>query len=200
MNIQCRALGPVQANCYLVTQDGHALIIDPGDKIVDLSTWLDGNELDAILLTHAHFDHIAGLDSILENYPVPVYLHSSEHSFLQDTKLNASAYFYQRVISYAQPKSLVEGPMHIGTFDLKIDHTPGHSIGSCCIRIGECLFTGDTLFQGSCGRIDLPTGSLEQMEQSLARLKKLPPSLRIYPGHGPDSTMEQEKQWNPYLR
>lgn len=202
MEIICKPLGPVQANCYVIIDNGHALVIDPGDEYIELKSILRkyNAELDAVLLTHAHFDHIAGVDAMLKDFPVDVYLNPAEFDFLSDARLNASLSFYQQVVCHAKPKALKEGRQQIESFTVDVKFTPGHSIGSSIFRIENNVFTGDTLFQGSVGRMDLPTGSAAQMEESIAYLKTLPDEWNVYPGHGPQSKIEYEKRWNPYFR
>ena len=195
-------LGPVEANCYVVVKDHHALVIDPGDDFSALKRLLTEEEatLDAILLTHAHFDHIGGLDGLIEEYGVDVYMNPKEFDFLDDMRLNGSAYFYATVKSHAVPKAVHDGMQKIGAFEVEAKTLPGHSVGSTIYRIEDTLFTGDVLFQGSVGRVDLPTGSERDMMASIQYLKTLPQDLVVYPGHGPATTIGQELRWNPYFR
>ena len=195
-------LGPVEANCYVVVKDHHALVIDPGDDFSALKRLLTEEEatLDAILLTHAHFDHIGGLDGLIEEYGVDVYMNPKEFDFLDDMRLNGSAYFYAKVKSHAVPKAVHDGMQKIGAFEVEAKTLPGHSVGSTIYRIEDALFTGDVLFQGSVGRVDLPTGSERDMMASIQYLKTLPQDLVVYPGHGPATTIGQELRWNPYFR
>ncbi len=195
-------LGPVEANCYVVVKDHHALVIDPGDDFSALKRLLTEEEatLDAILLTHAHFDHIGGLDGLIEEDGVDVYMNPKEFDFLDDMRLNGSAYFYAKVKSHAVPKAVHDGMQKIGAFEVEAKTLPGHSVGSTIYRIEDALFTGDVLFQGSVGRVDLPTGSERDMMASIQYLKTLPQDLVVYPGHGPATTIGQELRWNPYFR
>lgn len=202
MEIVNRVLGPVQTNCYILMDQGHALIIDPGAPIQDLDAILDAHQcqLDAICLTHAHFDHIGGIPSILEKYPVDVYVHPKEFSFFADTKLNVSQAFMQPFSFACEPKALKEGKQTIGSFDLDVLYTPGHSVGSLCILYKDILFSGDTLFMGSIGRTDMVTGSYSEIIHSLEKLKTLKLNYYVLPGHGPQSSLDDEKQWNSYMR
>lgn len=202
MEIVNRVLGPVQTNCYILMDQGHALIIDPGAPIQDLDAILDAHQcqLDAICLTHAHFDHIGGIPSILEKYPVDVYVHPKEFSFFADTKLNVSQAFMQPFSFACEPKALKEGKQTIGSFDLDVLYTPGHSVGSLCILYKDILFSGDTLFMGSIGRTDMVTGSYSEIIHSLEKLNALKLNYYVLPGHGPQSSLDDEKQWNSYMR
>lgn len=202
MKVITRELGPVQTNCYVVIEKHHALVIDPGGVFTDLEMILKDNEadLEAILLTHAHFDHIEGIESILRKHDVPVYLNPREFDFLKDPTLNVSEMFITRYTCQIQPTEMHEGKNTIGHFEVTALYTPGHSIGSMVFLIDQVMFSGDCLFQGSIGRTDMATGSMDQMMSSLEKLKKLYINYIVYPGHGPATTLAQEKQWNPYLR
>lgn len=202
MKVLCVPLGPVEANCYVVIDQERALVIDPGGSFPDLDKILKSNHarLEAVLLTHAHFDHIGGLDEMLERYGVDVYLNPLEFDFLKNASLNSSSTFGGYLTSKAVPKPLYDGSQSIGGFEVTAMTLPGHTVGSTVIAIGNDLFTGDVLFQGSVGRTDLATGSWSQMIQSIQYLKKLPDDTIVYPGHGPSTTIGQEKQWNPYFR
>lgn len=197
MELFSLCLGMVQTNCYLLKKEGHALVIDPGDTF-DIHSFLKQEELvlDGVLLTHAHFDHIKGVDFICDAFSCPVYVHSSETTFLKDPYYNASQSFYETIICHTEPKSFREGKLKIGVFDIEVIHTPGHTCGSCCFLIDGILFSGDTLFQGSIGRMDLPTGSVIDMKKSLVRLSMLPESLKVYPGHGNPTSIGIEKNIN----
>lgn len=202
MKVLCVPLGPVEANCYVVIDQERALVIDPSGSFPDLDKILKSNHarLEAVLLTHAHFDHIGGLDEMLERYGVDVYLNPLEFDFLKNASLNSSSTFGGYLTSKAVPKPLYDGSQSIGGFEVTAMTLPGHTVGSTVIAIGNDLFTGDVLFQGSVGRTDLATGSWSQMIQSIQYLKKLPDDTIVYPGHGPSTTIGQEKQWNPYFR
>ena len=175
MKVITRMLGPIDTNCYVLINEGHALVIDPGGPFDDLDAILKSENavLDAIALTHAHFDHIGGIPSILEKHPVPVYVHSSEFDFFDDDKLNVSSYFGMPFRCKVSPTALTLPKCKIGAFELEVLHTPGHTRGSCVFLIDQYMFSGDTLFMGSCGRVDMPTGSYSQMNESLHTLKKL---------------------------
>ena len=186
MKVLQQPLGPVQANCYLVMENHHAILIDPADMYPNLEIILKENEctLEAIVLTHAHFDHISGVDKIVDAFHCDVYLNPNEFDFLQDPDLNSSSAFYMDVTCVAKCKPILEG----------------HSIGSTVLKIKDCLFTGDVLFQGSIGRMDLATGSVSSMKQSLKKLVQLDKDYKVYPGHGPSTSLSQEKKWNESLK
>ena len=202
MKVIQQPLGPVQANCYLVMENHHALIIDPADTLPNLDEILNQNDctLDAIVLTHAHFDHISGVDKIVNKFGCDVYLNPNEFDFLLDPNLNSSSAFYMDVTCNANAKPLIEGKNEIAGFEVEAIYCPGHSIGSTVLKIEDCLFTGDVLFQGSIGRMDLATGSVSSMKQSLKKLVQLDKDYKVYPGHGPSTSLSQEKKWNESLK
>ena len=202
MKVLQQPLGPVQANCYLVMENHHAILIDPADMYPNLEFILKENEctLEAIVLTHAHFDHISGIDKIVDAFHCDVYLNPNEFDFLQDPDLNSSSAFYMDVTCGAKCKPILEGKNTIAGFDIEAMYCPGHSIGSTVLKIEDCLFTGDVLFQGSIGRMDLATGSVSSMKQSLKKLVQLDKDYKVYPGHGPSTSLSQEKKWNENLK
>lgn len=202
MKVLQQPLGPVQANCYLVMENHHAILIDPADMYPNLEFILKENEctLEAIVLTHAHFDHISGIDKIVDAFHCDVYLNPGEFDFLQDPDLNSSSAFYMDVTCNAKCKPILEGKNTIAGFDIEAMYCPGHSVGSTVLKIEDCLFTGDVLFQGSIGRMDLATGSVSSMKQSLKKLAQLDKDYKVYPGHGPSTSLSQEKKWKESLK
>lgn len=202
MKIITKPLGPVQANCYLIIDNHHSILIDPGAKYKDIDLILKENEadLEAILLTHAHFDHMGGIDWLCEKFNIPVYLNPSEFEFLSNPTYNSSDCFMMDVSSDVKPRKLKEGLNEIGHFKVEAIFCPGHSIGSTVFKILDQLFTGDVLFQGSIGRTDLYSGSNSMMFESLKKLASLQEDYSIYPGHGPSSSLFLEKKWNEYLK
>jgi glyoxylase-like metal-dependent hydrolase (beta-lactamase superfamily II) len=201
MQVLCQALGPVAANCYIVVDDGRALIIDPGASFKELKGILDAlhAKLEAILLTHAHFDHIAGVDELVKEFNVDVYMNPAEFDFLANEKKNGAESFGMNCVCKAKPMPVKAGLQNIGGFEVRAIFLPGHSKGSTAYQIGNNLFSGDVLFQGSIGRTDLYSGSAAEMKKSLAFLKNLSPDLVVYPGHGPSTTLGQEFDYNPYF-
>ena len=177
------------SNCYILTCDGHAAVIDPS---TDARTILnavksEGATLDFILLTHGHFDHIVSVDSLRDLTGAPLMIHKFDAEMLADARKNAFYTFFRMDRTYRAPeKALVDGDeLQLGSETIRVIHTPGHSQGSVCYLCnGELLITGDTLFSNNYGRYDLWGGDAQTLFASLSDLRRLPQSLPIYPGHG----------------
>ncbi|NTW72329.1 MAG: MBL fold metallo-hydrolase [Eubacteriaceae bacterium] len=191
-------------NSYLIGEGESAILIDPVGKAGEFSRLLEeeGLKLKGIILTHGHYDHIASLNDLMDEFDVKVYIHKEDEKMLFKSELNLSIFFGEDY-SYQYPynvEEVKEGIEYVfGEIKLEILHTPGHTPGSICIRYGGHLFTGDTLFCGSMGRTDFPGGDLNVMMESLGKIKKLDDRLMIYPGHGETSSIRSELDLNPYL-
>ena len=197
-------VGLYEANCIILWNESNkALIIDPGADADLITEYIEKAKLEpvAVFLTHGHFDHVSGVDGILEKYTLPVYLHSGDKELLF-CDLNISQPGYPRIMREdAINYSLDEGD-EVPLFGGKILHTPGHSKGSTCLYFesDKLLISGDTLFSGSIGRTDLPGGSYMQIMKSLKRLTELPDETMVISGHGPITNIRSEKLDNPYLQ
>ncbi|AIY05293.1 hypothetical protein Plano_1328 [Planococcus sp. PAMC 21323] len=202
-------LGPIQTNCYIISDDQkNCLIFDPGEESAKIEAVLKKKGLTpiAILLTHAHFDHIGAVDDIRERYSIPVYLHHLEKDWLSRPNLNGSGK-YAAMPDYRLKDADVlltdEKILEIGSFKMDIFHTPGHSPGSVSYSFGNEGFAivGDVIFRGSIGRTDLIDGSEKRLLQSIEEsILPLPEHMILYPGHGPETTPEQELASNPFLK
>ncbi|UOQ93730.1 MBL fold metallo-hydrolase [Halobacillus shinanisalinarum] len=198
-------LGPLATNAYIIYENHQALIIDPGgdfDKLQEFILERDLN-VNAILLTHAHFDHIGAVEETRKAYQAPVYLHEAESNWLSDPSLNGSALFQIEEIKATPADFILEpGIKEIGPFTFEVRHTPGHSPGSMSFVFRNQRFTigGDTLFQQGMGRTDLPGGNRHQLTKSIQeQLFSLRNDMRIYPGHGLPTTIGEEKANNPFF-
>lgn len=193
-------LGMIGTNCYLLWEDNHVLIIDPASKSNKLkeSIELQNGIVDGIVLTHGHFDHIAGVDAIADYFKCNVYVNELDAPLLTDTHLNLSEsqnITVQHPVSYLGP-----GKQTIGKFVFDFIDAPGHSEGSSMLLWHEHLICGDVLFQGSIGRTDFYTSSNTRMMQTLQMVKTMDPDLKVHPGHGESTTIHQELLTNPYLQ
>lgn len=187
-------LGPLQTNCYILPgEDGRCLAIDPGDEPEKVLAFLEGKglTLDSILLTHGHFDHVGAVKELAAETGCRVFL--CQEDLALPPAITAGT--LSCTDTYAEGDSLC-----LAGLPFAVLHTPGHTPGSVCLRFADCLFSGDTLFEGSCGRTDLPGGNGKQMRDSLNRLAALEGNCAIYPGHGGATTLDEEKRYNYYLR
>lgn len=197
--------GPIETNTYVLSkEDGAGVIIDPSSGCAEVLKYCDDQQIriEAICLTHCHFDHFMGIEEIIFLYPeAAVWVHPLEKPFLASNELNGS-YLMGMNISYGGPiQELYEGAMMIGGFEFKVLHVPGHSPGSCAFIIGRCCFSGDTLFAGSIGRFDFPGCNGAALVKNIReKLFVLPEDTIVFPGHGGRTSIKREKHYNPYFK
>lgn len=194
MNIVRLPLGAYQTNTYILFNEGSGkcLVIDPGYEPRKILNYVNELMLDveAILLTHGHFDHVGGVKEIAADTDCRVFLNDRENAMppmMTAGKLYATDF-------YDEGDTLT-----LAGLTFTVLATPGHTPGSVCLDFGEDLFTGDTLFAGSCGRTDLPCGDGHQLHASLKKLAQIQGNRNVYPGHGPESDLDEERKSNPYL-
>ena len=188
MKIELLCRGMVESNCYALVSDGEAVLVDAGAHPDDIDAALQkrGLRLRAILLTHGHFDHILGVEAIAEKHRVPVYIHENDEEMLSDGMKNAySVFFGGEWGEFHGAGTFRDGDvLTIFGEEIEVIHTPGHSEGSVCFKVGNSLFTGDTIFSRGTGRCDLYSGDTDKIRASIAMLDTLPADMTIYPGHG----------------
>lgn len=205
LKIKVLVVGMVQTNCYVLSNvhSKKAVIVDPGDQGNRILSYLreEGLELEGILLTHGHFDHIMAVKDILENYHVPVYAFEEEQDLLEDARLNCSVQLGQMTTVAGASYKTGKDTFEAAGFPVKLIETPGHTKGSCCYYFEKngCLFSGDTLFMESVGRTDLPTGNGQKIIESVKSLMELPADTIVFTGHGEATTIKYESANNPFL-
>ena len=192
-------VGPIGTKCYIIGDEETKMgaIIDPGDEAERILRVVHelGLNIQFILLTHGHYDHTTGVNGILQYLQVPVYIHKEEISAKGS---NAGGLQFGPI---PQIRNYDEGDqLTLGHLTIDVMHTPGHSKGSVTLKVGDVLFTGDTLFRDSCGRTDFQGGSYKDMLRSLKRLHDLPGDYQVYPGHEAPTTLSRERARNLYMR
>ncbi len=211
ISIYCLVLGIMKVNCWIVKDNAtsYTAIIDPGgfrysdsvDKIVDKCKDI-GAIPKAVILTHAHFDHMMSLDAVRERFKVPLYIQEEDNEALGEPEHT----YMNRYAKSDKPSAPAEYPLKdgdiitLGETEFKVMHTPGHTMGSMCLITDGHIFSGDTLFAGSVGRCDLYGGDEFALRYSLRQLTSLDGNYKIHPGHGGTTTLEREKLNNIYLK
>ena len=198
MLIKTLPVGQLETNCYVVTNEAtlECVVIDPGDESNTILDYLEDNRLKcrAILLTHGHYDHVGAVDAVAEETGAVVYMNP----------LDAAGTSRDYHFPYAMPEGAIAygdgDAVDVAGLHFDVIGTPGHTKGGVSLRCENALFTGDTLFKGSCGRTDLPGGDMDEELASLKKLCSLPGDYEVYPGHMDSSTLERERMFNYYCR
>ena len=198
MLIKTLPVGQLETNCYVVT-DENALVcavIDPGDESNTILDYIEDNKLSckAILITHAHFDHVSAVNAMLEATGAELYMCEKD---LELAKTGASGRFTPPENTHFYRDG---DEVKVAGLTFKVMETPGHTPGGVTLICGDALFTGDTLFRGSCGRTDLPGGDMRAELRSLKRIASLEGDYEVYPGHAESSMLSIEREHNPYVR
>lgn len=194
MKIETIKVGEYRTNCYLVREGQEAFLVDPGFDAENILDALNGLDLKFILLTHGHFDHVLAVDKIKEQYPkVDVYINEKDIFLLDD--LMEQGMFVGKLLHFFKSSVVAFGEndsLNFAGKTIRVIETPGHTPGGNCYLISSNLFSGDTLFYHTYGRVDLPYSNKDQMLKSLKKLSKLPENTKIWPGHGKNSTINEE--------
>ena len=199
-------VGELGTNCYIYRDEatGRCALIDPGGMNARLEKAIEEagrDRFDYILLTHCHFDHVEGVSRARDLTGAPIAIHQKDAEGLRDSDVNLSGWFIGRRMRYPSADvRLHDGEtFRVGETTFTVLHTPGHTVGSCCYLTEGILFSGDTLFRRSAGRVDFPGGSAEELRWSLQRLMALEGDCVVYPGHEGVTTLSEERNHNPYV-
>ena len=208
MNIKCF---PMSCNCYVVSDDdGNCVVFDPCDRAEAIYEYIKNEkmELCAIIITHAHFDHISALNELVmcanqDEKDIPVYINAHDAAAMYNSEKNlskplfGSPYVYTGIL-----KTVLDGfSVNVGKMSFLAISAPGHTEGSTCYVChgARTVFSGDVLFEGSIGRTDFPGGDMTKMRNSLKRIMSIMGNYTVYPGHGPSTTLNEERNNNPYI-
>lgn len=207
MKVYPLVLGPVQTACYIISNEKKAVVVDPAANANQIIQYLGTKklELEAVLLTHGHFDHIGAVNELVAKYQVPIYAHKKEKEYFENPDVNLSPMIYERLVlnkdfeyRFISDQEVIEC---LGT-KVKTFHVPGHTTGSICyyFESEDIVFTGDTLFKHSIGRTDFIYGNHDQLIKGIrGKLLSLPGHTLVYPGHGECTTIGEESKHNPFL-
>jgi len=199
-------VGPLLSNCYIVwdKSEKEGVVIDPGDDAENILKAINklGVKIKYILATHGHFDHVSGVASLKKKLGVEFLAHKDDFFFIEDGKNAAGRWGFDIEQPPRPDRSIDDGDIiGVGNFRLEVLHTPGHSPGGVSFLHDHMVFGGDTLFRGSIGRTDFRKGSREELSRSIrARLYTLPNDTVVYTGHGPSTTIGDEKKYNAFVR
>lgn len=202
--VKTAVMNPLQTNCFILIADSKGIIFDPsadnGNNVDRILKKCEGIDIEAIVLTHGHIDHISGVEPLLEHFEVPVYIHQTEVEYLLNNNLNLASQVQPDFTWNTKTEPLDEGQVKIGSFEFNVVLTPGHTPGSVSLFYQDAVFSGDVLFKMSMGRTDLPGGSNQQMRQTLDYFLNLEEDYTVYCGHGEITQLSFEQKYNPYLR
>ncbi len=198
MLVKCLIVGNLDTNCYIATNEDtlECVVIDPGDEVNTIMDYVESNKLTVkdIFLTHGHFDHTRAAYAVSAETGAPIWIHKAD--CVQDGKKDLYKFFPNENTKYYDDGDVIES----AGMKFRVMWTPGHSEGSVMLFCGDVIFSGDTIFKESVGRVDLPGGDADKMMKSLKKIGGITGDYEIYPGHMDATTMERERSFNQYLR
>ena len=203
MQIKAVSLGLLGVNCYLISTNDAAIVIDPAnlDKRIEDFLIVNKDKEKLILLTHCHFDHIGGANALREKFSVKIAIGENEAASLLDTNMTLSSRFRTRIEPFSADILLKDGEIFkFADLEILCIETKGHTKGGMCYKIGDALFSGDTLFKQSVGRVDFPGGNTKELMASLSKITNMFEDIDVYPGHGEATTLNSERECNPFLQ
>ncbi len=206
MKIEKIVSGYASSNTYFISKENDVIVVDPclemNQNATKLLNRIEGKNVLGILITHGHFDHISGIDAIVEKTQCKVYVPKEELEWLNNPGLNLSTMIPEHVAIKAELTPIEEGPLTIGDFNFEVIKTTGHTAHSVSFILDEHIFDGDFIFENSVGRMDLPTGSEKTMKESIIQFIKEygEEDYHLYPGHGNKTTLQQEIKHNPFIQ
>lgn len=206
MKVFCACTSYIRQNCYLLIDEnsGESALVDPGSYGVDLREMLNEHNIEKlkyILLTHGHFDHLLGVASAKRAYGGEVAIHENDKPCMLDAKMAEASHAFAKRFEAVQPDILLHdgSVLKLGETEIKVMHTPGHTVGSVCFIAGRDIFCGDTVFRGTVGRTDLRGGDHDELMKSIEKLASLEGNYTLYPGHDSLTTLNNERRSNPFF-
>ncbi len=201
MNIHAFEMTPFCMNCFVLEEAGEAIVVDPGEATQELIDCVEGLHVQMVLNTHCHIDHVGGNGAMVALCKAPLVCHKDDLPMLEGLEMQAALFNLPAPSSPMPDRFVAEGDeIQLGNSTLKVLHTPGHSPGHIILVGDGFIIGGDVLFAGSIGRTDLPGGDHTQLLQSIKeKLLPLPDETRVYCGHGPETTIGEERRHNPFL-
>lgn len=203
MQIKALSLGILGVNCYLISTNDAAIVIDPAnlDKRIEDFLIENKDKEKLILLTHCHFDHIGGANALREKFSMKIAVGENEAASLLDTNMTLSSRFRAQIEPFTSDILLKDGEIFkFADLEILCIETKGHTKGGMCYKIGDALFSGDTLFKQSVGRVDFPGGNTKELMASLSKITEMFEDIDVYPGHGEATTLNSERECNPFLQ
>lgn len=202
INVKSACIGRLGNNCYLLTdaESGKSALVDCTDASEEMLDLIGNADLEYILLTHGHFDHIGGVKEIKDKFNAEIVISNEDAGMLSSSRLSLAAFCGAYHNNADADITVGDGDIiKLGNTEIKVIATPGHTKGGVCYIADDVIFTGDTLFFCSCGRTDFPGGSFSEIKESLNLLASFDKNYKLYPGHDRETTLDFEKQNNPYM-